>query len=118
MNKTGFAILDRPGLRDALDERLARIGHRAEVTEWVEPWPRELLVAMIPLGRQPAPIHLRLLEGLDQSWRYGELVRNLGAQNEEILAEFDFDTSRRFDKSCYEVWIDWIVEAVSRASRS
>src|SRR5437016_525783 len=108
---TGFKLLDDPWLRAMLDRQVFRVGYAVgSVGSW-DCDPRlitQLDIPVQPLGRGPAFL-LRLEQGPYGAWEWGSLLNHDAS---EKLADFAFDSTRPYSKSCYEVWIEQIVEGV------
>jgi hypothetical protein len=104
----GFKLLDNAQLRRRLADLLYQAGYTLGTWDSEPRLIARLVIPLEPLGRGPRFL-LRLEQGLDQEWRWGVLL-NHDASAE--LARFDFDTAKHYTKSCYEVWMEQIVEAV------
>jgi len=75
-----------------------------------EPLIRELEVPIVPIGNGKTEFVLRISQDANQDWSFGSLFANDNPENE--LADFDFDTTRKHLKSCFEVWADQIADAL------
>lgn len=104
-------LFTNPKHRKYFDERLRRIGFEWDIANEGEP---PLTVRLTPLDSRRRPLILTV-KWFEELGFIGQLDRE--EDNEEIET-FIFDESERFTKSCYEVWADWIVDAVHTAGAS
>jgi hypothetical protein len=109
---TAFKLLDDPRLRGMLKRQLFRVGYDLGSWESDPHLMTHLDVPVQPFGRAPVLL-LRLEQGPYGDWEWGCLL-NHDASAE--LGRFAFDTTKPYSKSCYEVWIEQIVEAVRCAA--
>ena len=111
----GFRLLDDPKYLRALETGLRRIGYRLgdwRTDEWLI---THLDVPFIPLGNSRELVLELREDGLTGEWSEGYLF-DLNNEEEE-LAEFDFDCRRRrYERSCYDVWLEEILLAVRKAA--
>lgn len=94
--------------RDQLERELNRVGYR------LGPWGDEALAEAIeiqPLGAGPV-FELEVKHLQELGW-FAELTR----RDDGIpVADWKFDETQRYERSCCDVWIEWIADAVREAS--
>jgi hypothetical protein len=108
---TGFKLLDDCRLRGVLERQLFRVGYTLGSWDCDPRLITQLDVPLQPLGRGPAFL-LRPEQGPYGDWEWGCLLNDDASAE---LARFAFDATRPYSKSCYEVWLEQIVEAVRHA---
>ena len=111
----GFRLLDDRTYRQRLATELRRIGYQLGNYHTDGSLLRELDIPIEPLGNDRR-FCLRLTQDAYQDWAYGTLF--VEDAPKEQLADLNFDPRRKYEVSCYEVWVADIVDAVRLATQS
>lgn len=110
----GFRLLDDSRYRRRFESELRQIGYSLGDYHADETLLRELDVPFEPLGKAQR-LCLRLTQDAYQDWAYGSLFAV--DFPEDVMAEFDFDPRIHYAKSCYDVWLESILDAVRRSTK-
>jgi hypothetical protein len=112
-----FLGLNSTNWRQKLGQELRRVGY--ELGNLDEVLDDEISVS--PLGQGPSFV-LQVKHYEYVSWHaYLYNAADMTDSSEEApepIADWRLSTDEKHPKSCYDVWIDWIVEGVRDASRS
>ncbi len=109
-NFIGFELVDNDKLWYSLDTKLRRIGYYLGELKPIECLASVYDIPILPLSKKGLTLILRLKQDWEQQWNEADL---LNAENLSVKYEIvDFEIFQKYNRSCYDIWIEHIVNAV------